>query len=177
MIRRHATMATVLVVVWVALWGEISLPNMASGVVVAVVTLILVPHDRPGPRGTFRLGPAVGFGWFFLRELVAANVEVAWEVVTPHNRENEGIISLPVPTACSPTLLMTIVNAISLTPGTAVVEIVDQPRLLFIHVLHLDDREESRSELMEFQRRAIAAFGSPTAIEELNALETEWGIH
>src|SRR5690606_38531073 len=125
-----------LTVVWVGLWGEPTPSNVLSGIATAVVALTALPLDRPERRGAFRLLPALSYGGFFFKELLLANVEVAWEVVIPRNRDNEGIIAVPLTPSCSPTVMMLIVNSIGLTPGTVVVEIADDPRTLYVHVLH-----------------------------------------
>ncbi|MBK5223891.1 MAG: Na+/H+ antiporter subunit E, partial [Acidimicrobiia bacterium] len=160
----------VLTAVWIALWGDLSVANALSGATVGVVCLWLVPLDRPELHGTVRPIAALRYIGFFVKALLLANVEVAWETVTPRNRDNEGIVAVPVVSSCSPTVLMLIVNSIGLTPGTVVVDIGEGSRTLFVHVLHLDDREESRRELLEFERRAIAAFGSDAANHEMAEL-------
>lgn len=174
MIRRIGVVV-VLVGVWVALWGELTVANVASGVAVAAATLALVPLERPEVAGRLRPWPAARFGGYFARQLLVANAEVAWEVVTPGNRDNEGIIAVRYPASCTPTVLMVIVNAIGLTPGTIVVDIDDASSTLFVHVLHLDDAEESRADLLELERRAIEAFGAPSTRAEMAELLAEGG--
>lgn len=153
--------------IWVGLWGDVSVANLVSGVLVALVALAITPIDSPTVRGTLRPLPALGYVAYYIRQLLLANAEVAWEVVTPHNRDNEGIIAVPYPPSCSPTLITLIVNSIGLTPGTIVVEIDESSCDLYVHVLHLDDREESRAELLELEDRAVRAFGSAAARSEM----------
>lgn len=159
-----------LVVVWVALWGELTVANVASGVLVAIGSLVAVPLDPPVGSGRFRLGPAVSYGLYFARSLVVANLVVAWEVLTPRNRDNEGIVAVPVAPSCSRTVLMVVVNSIGLTPGTVVVEISEDLGTLFVHVLHLDDVDASRRALVDLEVRALRAFGSDAARDEAEAL-------
>lgn len=169
MIRRVAVIA-VMTAIWVALWGDVSVANLLSGVVVSVAALAITPIDHPPVRGALRLVPALGYLAYYVRQLLVANAVVAWEVVTPHNRDNEGIIAVPYPPSVSPTLLTLIVNSIGLTPGTIVVEVAEEPCVLYVHVLHLDDRERSRDDLLELEQRAVRAFGSEAARGEMDAL-------
>lgn len=159
-----------LTAVWVALWGEISAANLISGALVATVTLVVFPLERDRLRGTLRPLAAVRYIVFFIAKLLSANIQVAWEVVTPRNRDNEGIIAIPVAPSCSQTVLMLVVNSIGLTPGTMVIDLTESPRFLYVHVLHLDDVEAERANLMRFQELALKAFGSPDAITEVAEL-------
>lgn len=156
-----------LTAVWVALWGEISAANLISGVLVATAIMLVFPLERDVLRGTLRPLGAIRYIMFFVGQLVSANVQVAWEVVTPRNRDNEGIISVPVAPSCSQTVLMLVVNSIGLTPGTMVIDLTESPRFLYVHVLHLDDVEAERANLMRFQELALKAFGSSNAIDEV----------
>ena len=159
-----------LTLVWVALWGDISAANVISGMVVATLVLLSFPLERDERRGAFRPVAALRYVVFFGWQLVTANVQVAWEVLTPRNRENEGIICIPVVPSASQTLLTLIVNTIGLTPGTMVIDLTEHPRFLYVHVLHLDDVDDARANLMRFQDHAVRAFGSAGAIAELDQL-------
>jgi multicomponent Na+:H+ antiporter subunit E len=114
------------------------------------------------PRAHFRLVPALRFalrtGW----DLVLANVVVAWEVLTPTNRIEEAVLRVDLP-ATPRSVLGLLTNVIGLTPGTLVVEVEEEPCTLYVHVLHLQDRETTRAELEELCRLAEAAFGAPGA--------------
>ena len=159
-----------LTLVWVALWGDITAANILSGAVVAALVLVSFPPERDSRSGAFRPLAAVRFLGFFIWQLMTANVQVAWEVLTPRNRENEGIVCVPVVPSASQTLLTLIVNSIGLTPGTMVIDRTEHPRNLYVHVLHLDDAEEARANLLRFQELAVRAFGSAQAVAELGSL-------
>lgn len=76
----------------------------------------------------------------FVRELVLGAVQVALLVVRPRLELHPAVIAYPltVTTAAQITLLA---NLITLTPGTLSVDVSDDRRTLFIHVLDLADRE------------------------------------
>lgn len=149
-----------LVAAWVALWGEVTLASVLGGVVVAVIAVVVSGGPRPGPshlRPVAALRFLVVVAW----SLVKATSLVAWEVITPRNRIVEGIIAVPLPGA-SPMVQLLVTNAIGLTPGTIVVEVDEDPCVLFVHVLHLHDVERVRAELVELGALAMSAFGAPT---------------
>ena len=172
MIRRPLA-ALWLVVVWVALWGEVTIANVLAGVAVAAVALAVTrPHDAD-ERVRFRLIPALRFAAWFLWKLVEASAIVAWEVATPRNRINEGVVAVPL-VGASPTVTTIVANAITLTPGTMTLEVrhVRAP-VLYVHVLHLREIEEVRAEVRHLQRLVTLAFGSDRAVAALNPSDQE----
>ena len=154
--------------VWTALWGSVSVANVLAGIAIGIGTILLVPvaaDPRPTDAGQLRVRPlaAVGFLFFFLRQLVVASAIVAWEIVTPGSRINQGIVRLPLRTR-SPGVATVIANAISLTPGTLTLEVAKDPFVLYVHVLHMRGLEEVRAIHRETERRALRAF-DPAAAE------------
>jgi multicomponent Na+:H+ antiporter subunit E len=157
-----------LVVAWVALWGDSSAANVTSGVVVAFAVLTIFPLRLATRRGRFRPLWALRFFGYFVAKLVEANAVVAWEVVTPRNRINEGIVAVPV-TGASDVLVSVVANVISLTPGTLTIEIRTDPHVLFVHVLHLHDIDAVRRDVTRLERYVLRAFGSDEAVTEVEA--------
>lgn len=144
--------------VWVALWGRVTTANVVWGLVLGAVTLRAVPlSDTPHqvPIRPLRIVQALGF---FLWSLVRSSVEVAWEVVTPRSRIEEGIIEVALRTR-SRGLITVIANAISLTPGTLTLEARPDPPTLWVHVLHLGDMEDARAQVTRLETVVLSAFG------------------
>jgi multicomponent Na+:H+ antiporter subunit E len=157
-VRRRPLFFLWLVVAWVALWGEPTPANIGSGAVIAAALVWLFPPRRGEPGGGVRPVAVVRFLVYFLGQLVAASAIVAWEVVTPRNRINEGIVAVPIEGA-SDTLVTIVANAISLTPGTLTLEVDRDPTVLYVHVLHLRDVDEVRRDVRRLEALADAAFG------------------
>ncbi|MGI8758062.1 MAG: Na+/H+ antiporter subunit E [Acidimicrobiales bacterium] len=147
-----------LVAVWVALWGDLSAANVASGVAVGAVLVGLFPPASR--RRSTRLRPvaAARFATWFAWKLVEASAVVAWEVVTPRTRINEGIVAVPI-RGVSDGVITLVANAISLTPGSLTLEVRRRPAVLYVHVLHLHDIEAVRREIRHLEVLAIRAFG------------------
>lgn len=157
-----------LVVVWVALWEQVSPANVGSGLVVALVVLSLFPVGARHRSGHVRPVAAVRFLVYFAWKLVEASAIVAWEVVTPRNRINEGIVAIPI-RGVSDVVITVVANAISLTPGTLTLEARRSPAVLYVHVLHLHDVEDVRRETLHLEALAIRAFGPPEVAAALAA--------
>ena len=146
------------VLVWVALWGDLSIANLVWGAVLGVVTVALVPIRHMAHRVPIRPRRIVHFAAVFLVALVKASAVVAWEVVSPTNRIKEGIVAVDLRTT-SPGLMTLIGNMVSLTPGTLTLEVRTEPPTLYIHVLHLRELEDVRAGVRHFEDVALAAFG------------------
>jgi multicomponent Na+:H+ antiporter subunit E len=162
-LRRRRDLATLAwaVVVWCALWGDVSVANVVWGAVVGVGTLWLVPTrgHAPGAQRDMAIRPlaALRFAAWVLWALVRASAVVAWEVVTPTNDINEGIVAVPLGTDV-PGLMTLIANTISLTPGTLTIEVRQDPPTLYVHVLHLRAIEDVRADVLLLERLACATF-------------------
>lgn len=153
-----------LVAVWVALWNDISVANIASGLLVA--TALLWIFRSAGPYEASRVQPValVSFLCYFLVELVKATGVVAWEAVSPRSRINEGVVAVDL--AGTSHLVVTLVaNAITLTPGTLTIDARTHPggATLYVHVLHLRDIESVRADVQKLEERALKALGSSSA--------------
>jgi multicomponent Na+:H+ antiporter subunit E len=163
-----------LVLVWMTLWGDISVANAVSGVLVGGALLVLFPTAGPGPMGVLRPLKALRFAVYFLYKLAESSVVVAWEILTPTERINEGIVEVPV-TGASDAVVTLVANATSLTPGTLTLEVRRDPPTLYVHVLHLRSIEETRREVLNLERLALEAFASREAIEAARRLRASLG--
>ena len=100
-----------LVVAWVAMWGRLSVANVASGVLVALGLLALLPPGGSQPHYVFRPVAIVRFVAYFLRQLVVATAALTREIVTPRDRIRTGVIAVPMEEGISDGLLVFLANA------------------------------------------------------------------
>jgi multicomponent Na+:H+ antiporter subunit E len=156
-----------LVVVWVALWGRLSVANVLSGIVVAVGLLVLLPPGGSKPHYVLRPIAVLRFVAYFLRQVLVANVALVREVVTPRDQIRTGIIEVPME-GVSDGLLVFIANVTALTPGTMPIEVRRNPATFYVHVLHLHDVESVRRDLRRLEHLAVHAFGSKEAVAALD---------
>jgi multicomponent Na+:H+ antiporter subunit E len=158
-----------LVIVWLGLWERLSVANVVGGILVATLLLMVFPMRFRRPVD-WRIRPVAAswFTVFFIWKLVEASLYVAWEVVTPRNKINEGIVAIPI-RGVSDGLITIVGNAISLTPGTVTLEVHEDPAVLYVHVLHLHDIEAVRHDVQHLELLAIKAFGSEEALDALQA--------
>ena len=141
--------------VWVALTGVFLFVNFFFGFVLGYFILWTLNRNSD-EKGYFkRLPKVISFLFFFVYELLLANLEVAYDLITPTFFMKPGIIrfELAAKTDMEITLLS---NLISLTPGTMVLDVSDDKKVLYIHVMYVRDREKFVARIKKgFERRLL----------------------
>lgn len=145
----------VLALVWVILSGSFSGPNLLLGFLLAYGALAVLQRELPAIRGYHKKVPQfVAFVLFFAKELVKANLKVAFDVLTPPWHMKPGVIAVPLSAETDLEVTM-VANFISLTPGTLSLDVSDDRRVLYIHAMFLQDEAQLRHDLVEFERRIL----------------------
>jgi multicomponent Na+:H+ antiporter subunit E len=97
---------------------------------------------------------------YFTAEIFKASLQVAWEVITPKNHMEAGVIAVPLDVKTN--LEITVLSSlISLTPGTLSIDVSEDRSHLFVHAMYIPhgDVERLRQELKDgFERRVIRIF-------------------
>jgi multicomponent Na+:H+ antiporter subunit E len=115
-------------------WQETAL---AVAGIFLVIMLLLWLTAFIYSRSYFRKLPkAIGLVLFFLKELIVASIEVAYDVVTVHHMAEPGIIAYPLD-ARTDLEITILANIISLTPGTLSIDVSKDRSTLFIHALYI----------------------------------------
>lgn len=97
---------------------------------------------------------------YFLYELVASSLEVAWEVLTPADRTSPGILAVPLDVK-GDTAITVFANLVSLTPGTLSLDVSEDRRVLYVHAMFIDDPEADKAGIKEtMERKVIEAMGA-----------------
>ena len=106
-------------------------------------------------RALSRLWRGLGLALFFVRELILANLRVAYDVVTPRHRMRPGIIAVPLD-ARTDVEITVLSNLITLTPGSLSIDVSADRRFLYVHMMYIDDAEAARRQIKEgFERRVL----------------------
>lgn len=137
---RHFLMNLLLSFIWVALTGSLYYSNFLFGFLIGFFILWIMNRQETDRRYFNKVPKTIRFLFYFLYEMIAANVQVAYDVVTPNYFFKPGIIRYPLEavTDIEINLLSTI---ISMTPGTLILDISEDKKFLFIHVMYLKDKE------------------------------------
>ena len=138
----------------VLLSGDFSGLNLLVGMIFGYIALLLIEPQVDGLKGyPARVPRFIGFLGFFIKELVQANLRVAFDILTPPWHMQPGVIALPL-SARTEMEITLVANLISLTPGTLSLDVSDDRKVLYIHAMFLDDEEELRRNLKEMEHRS-----------------------
>ncbi|MGY1634507.1 Na+/H+ antiporter subunit E [Geodermatophilus sp. SYSU D01186] len=169
-LRHQVPLVAWLVLVWILLWGTWSWANVVSGLVVALAVLVLLPlpHVVGGVR--VRLVPMLVFLGHFATDLVVSAAQVAWVALRPGGAGQSAIVRVRL-RADSDLLLTMVAEATSLVPGSLVLDLDREERLITVHLLHVRDHEavaREKEDVLRTETRLVRAFGSAA---DLVALE------
>ena len=155
----HPFLTLLLAVVWTLLQNQISAGMVVFGIILGVLipwgTSIWWPDT---PKG-FRLGKMVTYSVMVLWDIIIANIQVAWIVLTvPNLKLKPAWIVVPLELR-QPEAITVLAGTITLTPGTVSADLSDGGHSLLVHVLHTDDADAVRDEIMtRYQSRLKEIF-------------------
>lgn len=156
-----------LAAIWVLLWGTASPANILGGLAVGFLLGIVLPGLRQRRRwATVRPLAIARLALYMLWNAVRSNVVLTREVLSRRSHIRTGVVGVRLP-ECSDELLTLITNLLALTPGTMPLEVVEAPRTIYVHVLHLADVREVRHDIEHLTALAVRAFGSSDAVSSV----------
>lgn len=144
-----------LALMWVILTGNFDGINLLFGFFIGYLILGVMQRQVPVLRGyTKRLPKLFAFVLYFIKELILANLTVAVDIITPMWRMKPGVIAFPLE-AKSEVEITLLANFISMTPGTLILDVSDDRRVLYIHAMFLGDEEKLRKSIKHLERRVL----------------------
>lgn len=155
----HPFLTLLLALVWTLLQNEVSAGMVVFGLILGVIipwgTSIWWPDT---PKG-FRLGKMARYSLMVLWDILVANVQVAWIVLSvPNSRLKPAWIVVPLDLR-QPEAITVLAGTITLTPGTVSADLSDQGHSLLVHVLHTDDPDAVRDDIKSrYERRLQEIF-------------------
>jgi multicomponent Na+:H+ antiporter subunit E len=149
-----------LILVWILLWGTFSAANVLSGLLVALVIILLLPlptvpiEGRVHPLSLLRLIVTVCY------YLVLSSVQVAYLAIKPGPPPLSAVLRSHLAVK-SDLVLALAVNIFNLIPGSIVLEIDQSRRMLYMHVIDVgNERAVARfySQVATVERMLVATF-------------------
>lgn len=141
--------------IWVALTGSMYYSNFLFGFLIGFFILWIMNREETDRRYFNRVPKTIGFFIFFLYEMIVANIQVAYDVITPNYFFKPGIVRYPME-ANSDIEINLLSTVISMTPGTLILDISEDKKSLYIHVMYLRDRDAFIAQIKNgFERRLL----------------------
>ena len=174
-IWRQVPLLVWLVVLWLFLWDQVSVLSIVTGLVLAllVTRVFYLPPvelpDRVNPLGVLL------FIVRFIVDLVRASFQVAWMAIDPRRVPTSSIIAVQLSTKSDLSLTLTAL-AVSLVPGSLIVEADRQDDILYLHALGTEtpeDVEQVRAGVLAVEERIVRAIGSRDDVRRVNLSRAE----
>jgi multicomponent Na+:H+ antiporter subunit E len=165
---RRAVPVVWLVLVWVLLWGTFSWANVLGGLAVALAVMLVFPLPSAPGRGWPRPVPALRATGRFVADLVVSSLQVAAQslrAVLPGPEIRSSVVAVRLESSSEFVMAM-VTEALSLVPGSLVIEARPPDRTIFAHVLGADDDAAVaafREQVARLEADIVAALGRPAA--------------
>ncbi|MEU2040130.1 Na+/H+ antiporter subunit E [Nocardia niwae] len=153
-----------LTVVWLALWGDLSLANLLGGLVVGALIMVALP--LPGVPVSGRLNPLPLLGLVVVGAYYAleSSLQVAWFAIRPAPTPVSGVLRVYARTR-SDLVLVLWTDVLNLIPGTMVLEIDRRRCVVYVHVLDVGSDaavDKFYRTTRRLERLLMEAFERPT---------------
>ncbi|MFU8946103.1 Na+/H+ antiporter subunit E [Mycetocola zhadangensis] len=161
-LRSQIVLLAGLVILWCLVWGEVTVLNVVTGILLALVISVLFYLPAIDLSGRVNPWYVVVFFVRLIVDIARASISVAWLVIDPRYKPSSAVIAIPLDTR-SDLIMMFTAEAISLVPGSIVVDIDRQESVLYVHVINVrtdTDLEAFRNEVFATEKRLVMAIGS-----------------
>jgi multicomponent Na+:H+ antiporter subunit E len=143
--------------IWVFLTGGYEFNNFLFGFVLSfIIVRILSGSEEKSNKKYFKIVPKIiSFLLFFIWELTKANIQVAYEVITPKFNMKPGIVALPLDAKTDLEITL-LANLITLTPGTLSLDVSSDRSVLYVHAMYVMDKKEFIADIKQgFEKRLL----------------------
>ena len=155
----HPVMTLLLTFVWITLQNGFSFGMAVFGLILGIIipraTAVWWP-DRPS---RFRTGRMLAYILLVLWDIVVANVQEAWIVLTrPNSKLRPAWITTPLELR-QPEAITILAGTITLTPGTVSADLSDNGHSLLVHALDAPDPDAVRDDIKQrYEARLLEIF-------------------
>ena len=170
--RPQLRMSIVTAVIWVLLWGDLSLANLVSGFLLGLLITWVFPLPPIDFHGRFRLWPHTKLIAILLFDLVRSSFVVAAQAFHFGHTMRNAVVRVDLRTHSDLYLTLTS-ELVSLVPGSLVMEARRQESVVYLHVMDVRsaaDIADARRKVLRAEERVVRSFGSD---DEVAALREE----
>ncbi|AEY00264.1 cation antiporter [Oceanimonas sp. GK1] len=148
-----------LALAWVVLSGTYSISNLVVGILLSYLVLAYVGRDKPTFARYFGKAPRiVSFVLFFIWDLIKSNARVAYDVLTPTHLMRPGVIAIPLDLKDEGGITI-LANLITATPGSLTLDVSSDRKVLYVHLMYLEDESRQLAEFKALEARVIDLLG------------------
>ncbi|MEH6780814.1 MAG: Na+/H+ antiporter subunit E [Rhodoglobus sp.] len=162
-----------LVVLWMVLWGQLTWVSILTGIIVAIAVtrvLYLPPADISGRLNVWYLAV---FLVHFAVDVAVASFTVAFQALSPRPIPLSSVIGIQLRTRSDFVMTLDAI-AMSLVPGSIVVEVDRERSILYFHSFDTTtaaDIEAMRRKVLVIESRIVRAIGSKEDLARIESTE------
>ena len=144
-----------LMLMWVFLTGSYEVSSFTVGFLIGFVIMWIIGSQQGSNKYVKILPRIISFIFYFLYAVIVANLQVAYEVMTPNLYVTPGIIKIPLDVETDVEISL-LANLITLTPGTLSIDVSDDKKVLYVHTMYVDDKEKFIRDIKDgFEKRIL----------------------
>lgn len=158
-----------LVILWMLLWGSLSLLNLVTGIILALVVTRVFYLPPVELSGRFNVAWAALFLVRFLGQLSYASFQVAFQALRPSGISHSSIIAVQLATRSDFVLTLTAI-ALSLVPGSLVAEVDRDRSILYLHAINtetMEDVEGAKAKALKVEYLIVKILGSRDDLQRI----------
>lgn len=145
----HPLLTILLAVVWILLQNEFSAGMAVFGLILGIIFTKVTAIWWPERPGNIRIGRMISYALIVMWDIIVANIEVAWIVLTkPNSKLKPAWIVIPLDLV-QPEAITVLAGTITLTPGTVSADLSDEGHSLLVHALHTEDPDGVRDDIKQ----------------------------
>ncbi|QGT99426.1 Na(+) H(+) antiporter subunit E [Candidatus Syntrophocurvum alkaliphilum] len=144
----------ILAVIWMLLHDRITLLDFFIGYSLGIILFFIMRRFLRFDFYFTRVIAIIYLILIFIKELIITNIDVAKIVLSKDMNINPGIIVYPTDLKRDWEVVF-LASIISLTPGTITMAFSDDGRTIYIHSLHIEDKEEAINRLRHTFEKTI----------------------
>jgi multicomponent K+:H+ antiporter subunit E len=140
----HPLLTLLLALVWIILQNGFSAGMAVFGLILGIIIPRVSAAFWPERPGGFRAGKMLSYALMVMWDIMVANIQVAWIVLTvPNSKLKPAWIIIPLDLR-QPEAITLLAGTITLTPGTVSADLSESGHYLLVHVLHTNDPDAER---------------------------------
>lgn len=137
--------------------GQLNFSGFLAGFVIGYIALWITRPLYEPTLYFMRVSKIIQLIGYFIWQLIVSNFRVLWDVITPTHISKPGIIGVPLD-AETDLEIMLVANLVSLTPGTLSLDVSEDRKILYVHVMFLDDVDAARLDIKKgIEKRVLEA--------------------
>jgi multicomponent Na+:H+ antiporter subunit E len=145
-----------LALTWAVATRQFTPGNLAVGYMLGFLILWYARRALAPTHYFTKLPQVARFAVFYIGQLILSNLRVAYDVVTPQHYMRPGVIAVPLEARTDAEITL-LANLITLTPGTLSLDLSEDRKYLYVHVMYIDqgDIDAARRNILEGLERRV----------------------